>query len=145
MSSKFLNFLVKNIMQILCSVGDDSNHIELFRVPVVPPSYAEMLHDISLQHVNVGQNPDESASPSEPEDDFFDDGDQRAFDPSVEYYPQPYCSIVNSFSETCFSDSILELFSKNGNLEEGTFDVLSQDDIIQKLNGDMIRCVKSMF
>jgi len=111
------------------------------RVPIVPPFYSEMLLANSIS-TNGLQKSSDNLHPSpmpESDDDFLYNGDEKAFDPSVDYYPQPYCSIVNSFSETCFSDTILELFTKNGNLGEETFDVLTPETIFEKLNGDMIR------
>jgi hypothetical protein len=65
--------------------------------------------------------------------------DSDVFDPSVSMYPQPYCSIVDKFTETCFEDSILELFGREGKLEEETFNQLTEEKILERINGNMVR------
>ena len=73
------------------------------------------------------------------DDDFLGGGELKMFDPSVEFYPNPYCSIVETFSETCYEDSILELFGRDGTLEKEYFDQLTHQNIVDRINGNMIR------
>lgn len=89
---------------------------------------------------NPDGNPDDDAAGFEADDDFLNGGSvSKVFDPSVEMYPEPYCSIVDKFTETCFEDSILELFGREGRLDREVFDQLTPESIVGKLNGDMVR------
>lgn len=132
----------------------------LRRVPIVPSSYSSILMDIverqktgkledptseaTDQQVNPSSasedKPDNPVAYENDDDDFLNAGsDSRIFDPSVEMYPEPYCSIVDRFTETCFEDSILELFGREGKLEESSFDQLTSDAILERINGKMVR------
>jgi hypothetical protein len=41
-------------------------------------------------------------------------------DSSINYYPQPYCDIVNDMPKVCLELSILELWANDGDYEEKT-------------------------
>jgi len=87
-----------------------------YRVPIVPSSYSSIIQEIAEKQASgeLIWKPEETSSAGDNvtyfdnDDDFLDGGvDKKVFDPSVEMYPQPYCSIVDTFAETCFEDSIL--------------------------------------
>ena len=48
------------------------------------------------------------------DDDSFSEDNFRDLDPSVDYYPSPYCDIVDNFELHCLEHSILELWAVNG-------------------------------
>ena len=48
------------------------------------------------------------------DDDSFNEENFRDLDPSVDYYPSPYCDIVDSFELHCLEHSITELWAVNG-------------------------------
>ena len=68
------------------------------------------------------------------EDSFIDDQDFKETDPSVEYYPSPYCGLIESFEEACYEFSILELWAQNGRYEDSTFERITEADILYKIN-----------
>jgi hypothetical protein len=133
------------LLIFLCSFIDC--HTSFSRVPVVPSSYSSILLEIVEKQASGGLTwkPEKNSSAGndvtnfDNDDDFLGGGEQRVFDPSVEMYPHPYCSIVDTFAETCFEDSILELFGREGKLDAATFDNLTTRSIIDRINRDMIR------
>ena len=51
-----------------------------------------------------------------------------AIDPSVMFYPDQYCPVVESMPLECYEVSLLEMFAKNGEYGEET------EEIIQNLD-----------
>ena len=119
----------------------------LCRVPIVPSTYSSILLEIAEKQAagELTWKPEETSSAGndvtrfDNDDDFLGGGDNKVFDPSVDMYPQPYCSIVDTFAETCFEDSILELFGREGKLDAETFDNLTAQSIVDRINGNMVR------
>ena len=68
------------------------------------------------------------------DDDFMDENDFKEKDPSVEYYPSPYCNLIEGFEKACYEFSILELWAENGYYEDSIFDQLTTDEILDKIN-----------
>ena len=112
---------------------------------MVPSKYKAMLTDIVSREDETRHKPEIKSNSTgneifaDDDDDFLGGGELKMFDPSVEFYPNPYCSIVETFSETCYEDSILELFGRDGTLEKEYFDQLTQQKIVDRINGNMIR------
>ena len=50
------------------------------------------------------------------------------------FYPQPYCTLVDTAPTVCFEESLLELWAKDGNLDVETIFNLSQEDILNTIN-----------
>lgn len=93
------------------------------KVPLVPSQYSDFLQTSS------------AAEDEDPFADFSDDGfEETSSDLSVEYYPEPYCSVFNSLENICFEDSILELFAQNGQLEREMIENLQDSDILKAIN-----------
>ena len=56
---------------------------------------------------------------------------------STQYYPTPYCDIVEDMEMACIEFSILELWAKNGKYEDDldkTINSLTTEDILYKIN-----------
>lgn len=61
----------------------------------------------------------------------------RAFDPSVVFYPDEYCPIVEQMPLACFETSLLEMFAIRGKFteeSEAAIENLTQEELIFKLN-----------
>ena len=56
------------------------------------------------------------------------------FDPSILFYPDPYCNTVNNMPTACFEESILEIFAQDGKYNVTQIETLTQEDIITKIN-----------
>ena len=50
------------------------------------------------------------------------------------FYPEPYCSLVDTAPTVCYEESILELWAKDGDLDRDAIFSLSQEDIINTIN-----------
>ena len=62
---------------------------------------------------------------------------QTDADLSVEFYPEPYCTVYNSFDNICFEDSLLELFAQNGKLTRDMIESIeTSQDILDKINDE---------
>lgn len=55
-------------------------------------------------------------------------------DPSVLFYPDPYCEIVAQMPTACFEESLLEIFAVDGAYNESIFETLTQEDVIRRVN-----------
>lgn len=98
------------------------------KVPLVPSQYSDFLAEPKPEY-------DDDDPFSDFNDGFVDDfQDSKVFDLSVEYYPEPYCSVFNSLENVCFEDSILELFAKNGQLSRDMIENLEDSDILKAIN-----------
>ena len=64
----------------------------------------------------------------------MDENEFEEKDPSVEYYPSPYCNLIEGFEKACYEFSILELWAENGAYEDSKFDQLTTNDILNKIN-----------
>ena len=56
---------------------------------------------------------------------------------SIEYYPEPYCEIVNTMPTVCLEMSILELWAHDGKYDETTdreIEMLTKESILDKIN-----------
>ncbi len=56
---------------------------------------------------------------------------------SIEYYPEPYCDIVNKMPTVCLELSILELWANDGKYDEATdlaIELLTKESILDKIN-----------
>ncbi len=56
---------------------------------------------------------------------------------SIEYYPEPYCDIVNKMPTVCLELSILELWANDGKYDEATdlaMELLTKESILYKMN-----------
>jgi len=56
---------------------------------------------------------------------------------SIEYYPEPYCDIVNKMPTVCLELSLLELWANDGKYDEATdlaMELLTKDSILEKIN-----------
>lgn len=56
---------------------------------------------------------------------------------SLEYYPQPYCDIVNQMPKVCLELSLLELWANDGKYNEQTdrdIETLTKESILEKIN-----------
>ena len=65
--------------------------------------------------------------------DFEDIGEYY----NVNYYPQPYCKVVNQMDFACLEMSILELWANDGKYDEATdkdMASLTNQDVLDKLN-----------
>ena len=65
--------------------------------------------------------------------DFEDIGEYY----NVNYYPQPYCKVVNQMDFACLEMSILELWANDGKYDEATdkaMESLTNQDVLDKLN-----------
>jgi hypothetical protein len=79
-------------------------------------------------------------------DDFFKDFDEdqgsekdeenadlgEAF--SAQYYPNPYCRIVDRMDKACLETSILEAFATGGEFDDGVLDRLTSEEVVRRLN-----------
>ena len=54
-------------------------------------------------------------------------------------YPEPYCSVFNSFDDICFEDSIFELFGEHGSIDPYFIQNLSQPKILEIVNRKLQR------
>ena len=97
------------------------------KVPLVPSQYQDF--------VQAEQDDDPFADFEQ--DDEFSDFDKEV-DLSVEYYPEPYCSIFNSLDNVCFEDSLLEIFAQAGQIKREMIENLSQDQILETINTQKI-------
>ena len=50
------------------------------------------------------------------------------------FYPEPYCTLVDTAPTVCFEESLLELWTKDGDLDMETIFSLSQNDILNTIN-----------
>ena len=57
-----------------------------------------------------------------------------AQDVSLLFYPQPYCQFVSNARSVCFEESILELWAKDGALEDDAFNDLTLEEVLQEVN-----------
>ena len=82
------------------------------KVPLIPSQYSEF-----VKNAEETEDDDEYVDPfaifDTDDNDNFEENFAEA-DLSVEYYPEPYCSVYNSLENICFEDSLLELFAKVG-------------------------------
>ena len=65
-----------------------------------------------------------------------------SLDPSVVFYPDPYCPIVEAMPTACFEQSLLELFAENGVYEgvlEAKMEALTEQDVLNAINGKSFR------
>ena len=84
---------------------------------------------------------------SETDDDTFEDiksgsGIGKSLDPSVVFYPDQYCPVVESMPVACFETSLLEMFAVNGEYQSDLEDKLEQltyEDILEAVNNVNIR------
>ena len=56
---------------------------------------------------------------------------------SIEYYPEPYCDIVNKMPTVCLELSLLELWANDGQYDEATdkaMETLTKESILEKIN-----------
>ena len=63
-------------------------------------------------------------------------------DPSVEYYPQPYCDILDSMPTACYEFSIFELWARRGKFNEFVdeeIENLTRDKILDRINNHNTR------
>lgn len=70
-------------------------------------------------------------------DDNFDETD-----PSVDLYPEPYCSVVESMDTACFETNILELWGFAGGFDQKSDQLmanLQQDEILETINNKNMR------
>ena len=78
-------------------------------------------------------------------EDFFDDTESiqintnssTAFDPSIAFYPDIYCPIVEAMPQACFERSLLEIWGDQGeysNAMEQKIASLTQQDVIDAVN-----------
>ena len=61
----------------------------------------------------------------------------RTFDPSVAFYPEQYCPVVESMPLGCFEASILEMFAVDGeysDLTDRVIENLTQEQVIEAIN-----------
>lgn len=71
-------------------------------------------------------------------------GQGAEFDPSVVFYPEQYCPIVEAMPTSCFATSILELFAVDGEFSaesERMIDTLTSEQLLQLINEKTKRCV----
>ena len=57
-----------------------------------------------------------------------------AQDVSLLFYPQPYCQFVSNARSVCFEESILELWAKDGALEDDAFNDLTLEEVLKEVN-----------
>ena len=50
------------------------------------------------------------------------------------FYPEPYCSLVDTAPTVCYEESLLELWTKDGVIDEEVIYNLTQEDIINTIN-----------
>ena len=78
-------------------------------------------------------------------DDFFGEMDEREDSAEVdageyfsaEFYPLPYCNVVQEMKEACIEMSILELWANDGNYDEVTDRAIAEltfEDVVNKIN-----------
>eukprot|EP00095_Tigriopus_kingsejongensis_P003543 maker-scaffold106_size358372-snap-gene-2.28 protein:Tk03543 transcript:maker-scaffold106_size358372-snap-gene-2.28-mRNA-1 annotation:"patched domain-containing protein 3-like" len=70
-------------------------------------------------------------------EDNFDDN-FRDSDPSIDLYPEPYCSVVESMDSACFESTILELWGNGGVYDEKSDESIAHlelNDILEAING----------
>ena len=64
-------------------------------------------------------------------------GRGQAMDPSVVFYPDQYCPVVEAMPTACYETSILELFASEGKFDEQSeerINNLSQNQLIDMIN-----------
>ena len=120
------------IRQILYSTLSPENvtwEQACLKVPLVPSEYSDFVAD-------------SKSTEYEDEDDYFSSFSDDEFEPmktdnvdlSVQFYPEPYCSVFNSLDSVCFEDNILELFASRGSLTKEMIQSLSQESIMSTIN-----------
>eukprot|EP00095_Tigriopus_kingsejongensis_P003657 maker-scaffold11_size778918-snap-gene-1.12 protein:Tk03657 transcript:maker-scaffold11_size778918-snap-gene-1.12-mRNA-1 annotation:"hypothetical protein DAPPUDRAFT_306990" len=132
----------KNVLQLRTSGGQ--GWLDLcYKLPVVDVESS----DLPSKPVQKREAP----SPNTEEDFFGDFGDEsddfaaiksgagvgKAFDPSVVFYPEQYCPIVEAMPMACFEMSILEMFAQGGQFTpkvEATIHNLDQEELITAVN-----------
>ena len=57
-----------------------------------------------------------------------------AQDVSLLFYPQPYCQFVSNARTVCFEESILELWGRDGVLEDDALHDLTLEDVLRDVN-----------
>ena len=72
---------------------------------------------------------------------FYDQGKQRVFylfppaqDLSVLFYPSPYCGFTRLARTVCWEESVLELWARDGALEEAALDGLTLHQVVKAVN-----------
>ena len=91
------------------------------RVPVVTEA---MTSTLSLRRKRQLNFEDEF------EDDFFEavksgSGLGESLDPSVAFYPDPYCEVVEAMKHNCYESSLLELFAVDGEFTVESSDIIA--------------------
>ena len=96
-----------------------------FRVPYLP--------DDLKSYISSGNDADPFGEDS---GDTWDDGEgfHDNQDPLKDLYPTVLCPIFSELKTVCLEDSILELFSKDGNVTINDIDKLSNQEILNAIN-----------
>ena len=101
------------------------------QVPLIPTEYQSF---VSHDETTTEEDP---FAAFESDDEF--EFKETKTDFSVDFYPEPYCTIFNSLEDVCFEDSIFELFAQHGHLDPDLVQNLSKDDILKQINAKHLK------
>lgn len=109
------------------------------RLPIVKIKLSSLLGKKRRRKRQLENSFFEEDSNDDDDDGFFknDDDDFHTKDPSVEYYPEPYCRIVEEMDTACFEFTILELWAQDGSFTtESEYQIgnLTKERILEKIN-----------
>ena len=120
------------------AVGDNNVtwNSACLKVPLVPSKYSDFVKNKD-EVEPVEDDYEDPFAMFENDDDFENFENQTDADLSVEFYPEPYCTVYNSFDNICFEDSLLELFAQNGKLTRDMIEnIETSQDILDKINDE---------
>ena len=107
------------------------DHFLYVQVPLIPTEYQSF---VSHDETTTEEDP---FAAFESDDEF--EFKETKTDFSVDFYPEPYCTIFNSLEDVCFEDSIFELFAQHGHLDPDLVQNLSKDDILKQINAKPLK------